>query len=395
MAEISRRSIAKLRAGVGARLLRKRVTPKQDQLNPRKDMSHSITYEADKLLPSILGDLGVSFAMSPYHRVGFNVDEDGIKALSERFRDRIFRARHWFADGQLTWTTLLLRFDDDTFVVVYGSGSNWAEIIAPDANQMHQVHAEVRKVLLATEKAKQPAFFMLRYDSVDIEADPIENLPEAVTDNFLRLCYGEDIFDWISAFSENTTSRAGGLTIFDGPPGTGKTSLISQMIRRLEKTHVFYSLPVWQDQLLSAPELVPFWQKQNSRHADRIKVIVMEDAERLLWRRNVDNRESVSSLLNIADGLMGRMLRLHIICSVNAKMEELDPAVLRPGRLMNRRQFATLDYQTARRVAAERGLTLASDEAGKRFTLAEVLNPAAEGPEAEKPAIGFKAVANV
>ena len=182
----------------------------------------------------------------------------------------------------------------------------------------------------------------MRYDSCEIEADPIENLPEAVTDDFLRLCYGEDILDWVATFAEKTAARAGGLTIFDGPPGTGKTSLISQMIRRLEKTHVFYSLPVSQDRVLSAPELVPFWQKQNARHATHVKVIVMEDAERLLWRRNGDNREAVSSLLNIADGLMGRMLRLHVVCSVNARMEDLDPAVLRPGRLMNHRRFDPL-----------------------------------------------------
>ena len=36
---------------------------------------------------------------------------------------------------------------------------------------------------------------MLRFDCTDFSADPIENMPEAVTDDFLRLCYGEDILD--------------------------------------------------------------------------------------------------------------------------------------------------------------------------------------------------------
>ena len=386
----NRRFIATSRERVSARLLRKPTAPKQTKLNSEQNMNHSIIFDSSGMLPAIVSDLVMEFALSPFHRVGFNVDEDGIQALSERYRGRIFRARQWFADGKLTWTTLVLRFDDNAFVVIYGSGSNWAEIVAPTAKQVHELHAEVRRVLQSVEKPKQPAFFMLRYDNTEIEADPIQNLPEAVTDNFLRLCYGEDILDWISIFSEKTTSRVGGLTIFDGPPGTGKTSLISQMIRRLEKTHVFYSLPVWQDNLLSAPELVPFWQKQNTRHVDRIKVIVMEDAERLLWRRNFDNRESVSSLLNIADGLIGRMLRLHIVCSVNAKLEDLDPAVLRPGRLMNHRRFAVLNHQEAKQVAAERGLAFIPDEGKETFTLAEVLNPNSDQPIAEKPAIGFQ-----
>ena len=113
---------------------------------------------------------------------------------------------------------------------------------------------------------------------------------------------------------------------------------------------------------------------------DRVKVIVMEDAERLLWRRNGDNREAVSSLLNIADGLMGRMLRLHVICSVNARMEDLDPAVLRPGRLMNHRRFDALSRErrnasppiavwsssptTSRKLHAGRGAESRLSEAG-------------------------------
>ena len=353
-------------------------------------MNQSITYTGDWALHGIMSDLGVDFALSPFHRIGFEIDEAGIQILSERYRDRVFRTRQWFRDEKLTWTNLLLRFEENAFLVAIGDGRNWAEIIAPRAEQVRALHAEIRKVVHGENKPKPAAFFMLRYDSCEISADPIENVPEAVTDDFLQLCYGEDILDWLAKFAERTLARAGGLTIFDGPPGTGKTSLISQMIRRLEKTHVFYSLPVSQDGALSAPELVPFWQKQNTRHGAHVKVIVMEDAERLLWRRRSDNREAVSSLLNIADGLMGRMLRLHIICSVNAEMADLDPAVLRPGRLMNHRRFEPLSRRAAERLAANREVEFRPDEWSETYTLAEVLNPATTEPMREKPSIGFQ-----
>jgi ATP-dependent 26S proteasome regulatory subunit len=84
--------------------------------------------------------------------------------------------------------------------------------------------------------------------------------------------------------------------------------------------------------------------------------------------------------LNIADRLMGRMLRLHVICSVNARMEDLDPAILRPGRLMNHRRFSLLTRATAERIAASRKLVFTPRADVTEYTFAEVLNPAVQAP---------------
>lgn len=387
MIEINRRLIANTRARASAPLLRKPVSLKSTHTT--QNMKQSITYTGDWAWHGIMSDLGVDYALSPFHRIGFEIDDAGIQALSERYHDRVFRARQWFGQEKLSWTTLLLRFDGNSFVVVHGDGRNFGEVIATTAERVRELHQELRQTLRVKKKPKT-AFYMLRYDCSEVSADPIENLPGRVTNEFLRLCYGEDVFDWIAAFAENTSNRSGGLTIFDGPPGTGKTSLITQMIRRLEKTHVFYSLPASQDSALSAPEFVPFWQKQNTRHVDRIKVIVMEDAERLLWRRNGDNREAVSSLLNIADGLMGRMLKLHVVCSVNARMEDLDPAILRPGRLMNHRRFKLLPRAIAEQIALKRKTAFRPRPGVFEYTLADVLNPGSTFHAVEKPSIGFK-----
>jgi hypothetical protein len=87
---------------------------------------------------------------------------------------------------------------------------------------------------------------------------------------------------------------------------------------------------------------------------------------------------------------MGRMLRLHVICSVNARMEDLDPAILRPGRLMNHRRFNPLTREAAERVAAARDLVFRPGAPAESYTLAEALNPGAyEAPRA-KQSIGFK-----
>lgn len=355
-----------------------------------QSMNRTISVEGDAAFSGVMADLSLDFALSPVHRIGFDIDECGIQLLAERYADRIFRARQWSNQEKLAWRSLLLRFDDGMYVLALGDGHNWGEVIAPSAEGARALHGELREVLKSKLARSKHAFYMLRYDYNEFEADPIENLPESVDAEFLRLCYGDDIGAWIAKFHETTVARAGGLTIFEGPPGTGKTSLITQMIHELAKTHVFYTLPVARDGALSSPELVPFWQRQSIRHADRVKVIVMEDAERLLWRRDGDNRDSVSSLLNIADGLMGRMLRLHVIASVNARMEDLDPAIVRPGRLMNHRRFNLLPCATAERIASKRKTAFRPRSGVSEYTLAEILNPGTKPRVTEKRSIGFR-----
>jgi hypothetical protein len=352
-------------------------------------MSQSKSITSDFDLRDTMSDIGLRFADSPVHRIGFEITEADIQALAQTYRDRVFRVRRKATPDQLHWHTLLLRFADDLFILALGDGRDWAEIFAPTDEQATALHAEVTAKLKEQQPSEAPFFYMLRFDYSEFATERVEQIPDDPGDEFLRLCYGSDIDAWIAQFNERTTGRPGGLTILEGPPGTGKTSLVSVMIRRLEESHVFYVLPASQDSALSSPELVPFWQKQNKRHPDRIKVIVIEDAERLLWPRRGDNREAVSSVLNIADGLVGRMLRLHILCSVNARLNELDPAIMRPGRLMNQRTFRHLPRNTAQRLADLKALPFQPGTDRDEFALAEVLNPGA-APLPAEPRIGFR-----
>lgn len=343
----------------------------------------------------VLSDLSLHFAHRPLHRIGWDIDEAALPTLADRFHDRVFRAsRAAEEDGRLGWNSLVLRFRTNEFVVALGAGRNRAWVFAPNAARAEALHAELAAALApagseAAERARRPFFYLLRFECNDFSTNKVDTLPEAVDDAFLRLCYGADVLDWIADFAATTRARAGGITLLDGLPGTGKTSLITQLMHRLRETHVFYALPTSHNDALASPEMTQFWQGQNARHGDRVKVIVLEDADRLLWRRGTDNREAVSSLLNIADGLLGRMLRLHVICSVNSALEDLDPAILRPGRLFSHRHFAPLGREAAVRLAALKGVDFAPEEDADEFPLAEVLNPPAYQPAGGKARLGF------
>jgi hypothetical protein len=336
-----------------------------------------------------LNDLVLCFADAPMHRIGFAIKGTEIAALAKTYADRVFRARREATTDGLTWQTLILRFGEKLFLQALGEPRACAEIYAATEAEALALHEELQALLVRHQPpAGQPFFYMLRYDYNEFMTERVDQLPQDAGDEFLRLCYGEDILAWLEGFREKTTARAGGLSILQGPPGTGKTSLITQMMCRFAESHVFYVLPVATESALSSPELVPFWQAQNRRHPDKIKVIVLEDAERLLWARSADNRESVSSILNIADGLTGRMLRLHVLCSVNARLSELDPAVLRPGRLTCYRDFGLLPRATAEGLARYKSLAFQPQRGREEFTLAEVLNPGAFALPA-KTRVGF------
>lgn len=102
--------------------------------------------------------------------------------------------------------------------------------------------------------------------------------------------------------------------------------------------------------------------------------------------RAADNQASLSNLLNIADGFLGAFLQMHIICTVNAQIEKLDAAVLRPGRLLARHVFSRLTPQQAKRLAAVEGLQIREQES---YSLAEIYNNGTGKLAEAAPAIGF------
>ena len=341
-------------------------------------------------LDNDLADLGDVFVRGPLHEVCFDLDgETALGTLAEVYSYRILRAFRSHEDGKLVWNRLVLRFAHDAFLVAKSWGVGY--IYAGSAAKAEAILAEVLTVLGDVPKPEEPAFYMLRRDGSDITTDAIRNVPAALGDEFIDLAYGDDARGWMDSFTCRTQERTGGLTILEGPPGTGKTSLVSELIRRLRETHMFYVLPVSSDGTLTSPDWVSFWQGQNRQHADRVKVVVLEDAERILLGRNSTERDAVASVLNIADGLLGRMLKLHLLCSVNARFESLDPAIQRPGRLMNYRQFAPIPRDRAVSLAALQSVAFSPAADVEEFTLAQVLQPSPVETKTERRSIGFAA----
>jgi hypothetical protein len=209
------------------------------------------------------------------------------------------------------------------------------------------------------------------YDSLSVERiriTPAQTVPRDRID----LYYGDDTTTWTDEWITTLNARRYGLTVLTGAPGTGKTTLLLSLAQWLAATHTFYFMPAARFASVESGEIVTFWAGEN-RNSKLRKILILEDAESVLLRRGDDNREKVATLLNLTDGMLGDALGLHVVCTLNSELADLDPALLRPGRLVAHRDFDLLTNDEACRLAAVLNLPMPS---GERISLAELFNAA-------------------
>jgi hypothetical protein len=133
---------------------------------------------------------------------------------------------------------------------------------------------------------------------------------------------------------------SGRISILEGSPGTGKTHLVRAMLMEVPDA-MFVLVSPDMVSSLAGPELLPLLLTY--RHAATGPIIlILEDADKCLVTRAGDNINSIQSLLNLGDGILGSLLDLRIVATTNAKRLEMEPAILRAGRLCRRLEVGCL-----------------------------------------------------
>lgn len=247
----------------------------------------------------------------------------------------------------------------------------------------------------ASSAARQPRIGMLNYayDSLTVERIPV-TAAQIVPRDRLNFYYREGAAEWVDDWIATLNARRYGLTVLTGAPGTGKTTLLRSLAHWLAETHVFYFMPAARFATVESGEIVTFWADEN-RNSKLRKILILEDAESILLRRAGDNREKVATLLNLTDGMLGDALGLHVVCTLNSDLADIDPALLRPGRLVAHREFELLTPEEACRLAALLGVPLPSSE--KRIALADIFNGdrlKSPGRPSAARAMGFHTILN-
>lgn len=295
------------------------------------------------------------------------------KKLYEAFKGNVLRLAYDEScesdEASSEWDIMVIEYEPKAFLYFYYES---LYVISSDLTKAQKITNKLRKKYIAPARKADPYFYLLKMGCSEVETHAVKlNVTHRLPEETLRLHYGDEFLDWDLNLQKALKEKPFGITVLQGSPGTGKTSYLKHLLASMTETHRFYFLPATHFKMLKNPEFIDFWCDQDSSYPSFKKVIVIEDAETLLAPRDEASSEEVGALLNISDGFLGDFLKMNLICTINCALEALDPAILRPGRLVAQRKFGRLTREQAQKVARKAKVKLADQSS---YSIAEIYN---------------------
>jgi len=291
--------------------------------------------------------------------------EENKNALIRSFRDQLLDK----PAGQ--WDQLIFQFGAGEFlhanerrVVGYAASYSDAERLALECNKKYGKPKQCAEPCGGSFQL----VMISRHGHIGTETVTLD-AHTILSEETLELCYSKGFANWHTEFSRKLCESRSGLAIFEGSPGTGKTTYLRHLMGALRETHRFYFIPPSNISVLSTPIFIEFWSDARRTHSERKFLVIIEDSDAALMTRANDNRDEVSAILNLSDGMLADFLRLQIICTINCLAADIDPALLRPRRLLCHRVFNRLDRDAAERLAKHLGRKLPTAD---DYSLAEI-----------------------
>lgn len=190
--------------------------------------------------------------------------------------------------------------------------------------------------------------FYVKHQNISDKIKLFENLDEN---------YGKGFENFNDNLLHKLKTDTKGLVLLHGLPGTGKTFYIRHLLSELSNSgncDVLYFPPSMVSSITD-PSFMDFIGEWVSGNRKKI-VLLIEDAEILLETRNSVRNMGITNLLNLTDGILNDCFGLQIIATFNTALCNIDEALLRPGRLIARKEFGELSIEQLETLSKKIGL---------------------------------------
>jgi len=277
--------------------------------------------------------------------------EHAFEALSEKLGEKGFSLinddsycflSEGLSEGSATTSMSFASKTDGVLVFQHGL----FHLAASRPEVISTIRALLKEYFTAPLKTKQIGLIVPRGSGISYRMQTVGDAHPFVRENYSP-CVAE-AYDHVRKDLE-AKDPCGRISIFMGLPGTGKTHIIRSLINDCDNAF-FLLVPSMYVKDMSKPEFTELLMNIHDEAVACVPlVLILEDAdESLIPRKNMADLAGISSLLNIGDGLVGSMLNIRIVATTNAKLQEMDPAIIRPGRLCRKVEIDRLPAAQAK-----------------------------------------------